>query len=353
MSVTLNILSRSIGRRPLYGARKVLHNTLKGLRELCVTVRFNEPIAAHRFNWIHDAPEAIIEAGFVGRPVIVGPNTAILPTDLPRFRASLHPQSVYLFPSEWPMTAWRNVGFKECQTKIWAAGVDIGQFKSNKRNLSDLNHVLIYFKSRSSDLLTRVCNLVRSCGYTFEIFSYGKYSEVEYKAALEKAKCGIWIAGTESQGFALMEALASGLPLIVLDVKSLSENIIYPVSPLTPIFSSEFIESGATSAPYFDETCGIKVSSNELDQALIEKFMQNIETFRPEIYIANGYSLTSSAQKLIDLVTQLPQSNSTRGLVLTPNLARALRYLDLAGRRWPWQLLGQRLTKKLYETIGF
>jgi hypothetical protein len=311
MTITLNILSRSIGRRPLYGARKVLHNTLKGLSELSVQVRFNEPIAEHRFNWIHDAPEAIIEAGFAGRPVIVGPNTAILPTDLPRFRACLHPQSVYLFPSEWPMKAWQNVGFTECQTKIWAAGIDTDEFKPKKRNSSDLNHVLVYFKSRSSELITLVCNLLRVCGYTFEIFSYGKYTESEYKAALIKAKCGIWIGGTESQGFALMEALASGLPLIVLDVKSLSENIIYPSSPLTPFFSSAFMASGATSAPYFDEICGVKVLSNELNEALLAQFMQNIETFSPDQYIANGYSLSSSAQKLIDLITQLPDCDST------------------------------------------
>ena len=90
----LNILSRSVGRLPVYGARKVLNNTVKGLIQRGVTISFNEPIAEHKWNWIHDAPEAIIEAGFVGKPVIVGPNTAVMPTDLPRFRKRLHPQSI-------------------------------------------------------------------------------------------------------------------------------------------------------------------------------------------------------------------------------------------------------------------
>ena len=60
------------------------------------------------------------------------------------------------------------------------------------------------------------------------LIEYGKYSEQDYINALNEAKFGIWLGCTESQGIGLQEALATDLPLIVLDATSLFENAIKP-----------------------------------------------------------------------------------------------------------------------------
>lgn len=341
----LNIISRSYGRTRVLGAGKVLQNTLKGLAAIGVETRFNEPISSHRYTWIHDAPEGIIEAGFIGWPVLVGPNTAVTPGDLPRFRAKLHPSSIYLFPSDWPLKAWKASGFRECYSRVWAAGIDLSNFPARQRRHADTDRVLIYFKNRSDRLLSQVVKVVSETGYPYEIFRYGGYDEADYRRAIERAKCAVWVGGTESQGFALMEALASGLPLLVLDALSVTANTHNPRDPLVPKFPERFVASGATAAPYFDTRCGIKIAASELNRELLVRFLKDVELFSPAEYVRNEFSLEQCARRLIDLAQELPAIQS-RNSPFGASCAMALRYIDLVTRPWPWKLARQRLKKK-------
>lgn len=341
----LNILSRSVGRARVLGAGKVLKNTLKGIAALGVDVRLNEPVKNHRYNWIHDAPEGVIEAGFAGRPVLVGPNTAAIPSDLPKFRPPLHPDSIYLFPSEWPLRAWQATGFCECQCRTWAAGIDIESFRTATRP-RDGRRALIYFKHRTVELLDKVERMLRATDWDFEVLRYGSYSESEYQAALARARCAIWVGGTESQGFALMEALASGLPILVLGASSLADNVHDPHDPLVPRFSIPFLESGATTAPYFDSRCGWLIDESKLTGQLLDNFLREIDRFDPTAYVADGFTLEQSARRLVNLAQELPDIIPQQtGFGATG--AMALRYLDLATRSWPWKLVGRRLMQRI------
>lgn len=338
----LNILTRSSARTRILGAGKVFRNTLRGLERIGVDVCINQPIASNRYNWIHDAPEGIIEAGFVGRPVLVGPNTAATPLDLPRFRRLLHPSSIYLFPSEWPLQAWKAVNFSECLLRVWPAGIDLERFPSRRRLFSDKDRILIYFKHRSEALLSQVISLVSGCGFEYNLVRYGNYDEEQYRAALENAKCAIWVGGTESQGFALMEALASGLPLLVLEANSLESNVYSPNNPLIPKFSSQFIATGASAAPYFDHSCGLITTVSGLTADLLKSFLIHIEEFNPANYVRESFSLEQCASQLVALAADIGDLD-VRSQPLLSASAKMLRYLDLATRRWPWQLAFQRL----------
>lgn len=341
----LNIHSRSLGRKRILGAGKVLQNTLKGLAQIGIEVCFNEPISKHDYTWIHDLPEAIIEAGFANRPVLVGPNTATTPRDLPRFRRHLHRDSIYLFPSAWAKAAWEAMGFAECRRHVWAAGVDLEQFPSRKRVRSDPEHILIYFKNRDERLLLEVESLVRARGSSYEVFRYGFYQESEYQAALKRAQCAVWIGGTESQGFALMEALATGLPLLVLDAVSLSDNVLDQNDPLVPNFPAAFVQSGATTAPYFDARCGMKIDAIELSTETLDRFLGNIERYDPASFLYEGFSLDSAAKKLVTLAMMLTNQQSSKSFSYSA-LAKPLRYLDLAMRPWAWTLAVHRLLRR-------
>ena len=342
----LNVLSRSVGRSRVLGAGKVLKNTLKGLAEIGVDVILNEPVKKHRYNWIHDAPEGVIEAGFIGRPVLVGPNTAATPGDLPKFRFRLHPDSIYLFPSEWPLRAWQAAGFSECHCRVWAAGVDIESFQTSFRPTDGRHRVLIYFKHRAVELLARVEKMVRAAGLDFEVLQYGSYSEREYQSALAKARCAIWVGGTESQGFALLEALASGVPILVLDASSLVDNVHEPRDPLVPKFSMPFLAAGATTAPYFDSRCGWLIDAGNLTRDVLDRFLGEIDCFDPAAYVAETFTLEQSARRLTELAQELPDAGS-RSAVYGVAGAATLRYLDLVTRSWPWKLAGRRLMQRI------
>ncbi len=341
----LNILSRSIGKRRVLGATKVLQNTLKGLQAIGVEITLNEPVGKHEYNWVHDAPEGIIEAGCVGRPVLAGPNTAIIPTDLPRFRRHLHPSSIYLFPSEWPMHAWVASGFDECRMQVWAAGIDLEHFPPRRRCGSDPDRVLVYFKHRDEALLSRVLAIIRELGIDHDVIRYGGYHEDEYRQVLDRAKCAIWIGSTESQGFALMEAMASGLPLLVLDAKSLNDNVHEP-AVLVPHFPKAFCATRATSAPYFDAHCGMKIDADDLTAELLGDFLDGIERFDPASFVRAAYTLEQGAWALVRLAEQLPVT-AALGAAFHSFTAKGLRYLDLATRPWAWKLAGRKLLQRI------
>jgi hypothetical protein len=341
--MNLNIISRTIRREHGFGAAKVGQNTLKGLEKIGVNISINGSISDYLHNWIHDSRDGVIEAGLSGKPVLIGPNVAVTPSDLPRFRKHLHASTVFLFPSAWPMRAWQAVGFKECELRVWSAGIESHPFNKRRRVAKDPNHLLIYFKHRDPKLLTRVINLVSTCGYTFDLYAYGHYKQKDYERDLLKAKCGIWIGGTESQGFALMEALASGLPLIVLDVNSLNENLIDPSSHLTTKFSPIFVASGATSAPYFDKKCGLKISATQLNEEILNDFLNNIDIFDPAAYINDKHSLEHSAHHLVTIAKSLPDSDTSSNTPFQSEISKILSYADLATRKWPWKLLARKL----------
>ena len=63
----------------------------------------------------------------------------------------------------------------------------------------------------------------------FEVFDYlNKYPEKKYLKYLQKAKYGIILDAHESQGFAIEEALSCNVPLLVWNVKHMSQRNIGP-----------------------------------------------------------------------------------------------------------------------------
>ena len=95
--MTINIITKSNKKTTtIRGPKKVLDNLIKGLDLIGIKYTFNGPIGKHKFNWIHDSPSAIIEAGFVGKNVLIGPNIVELPDDLPILRKKLSKDSIKL-----------------------------------------------------------------------------------------------------------------------------------------------------------------------------------------------------------------------------------------------------------------
>ena len=158
----INIISTQVNRKKITGPKKVLDNTCKGLDQIGVEYVFNQPINDYKYNWIHDDAKSIIEAGFIGKPVLVGPNTAVLPKDLPVLRKLLHPDSIYLCPSQWVIEMWKQSEFKECKMLAWPAGVDLDSFIFKKRTVYSPDKILIYFKQRNRNILNYVKNVVES-----------------------------------------------------------------------------------------------------------------------------------------------------------------------------------------------
>lgn len=295
----INIITNSakfdVGRGP----RKVFENACKGLELIGQPYVVNRSLSDYSWNWIHDSLEGLSEVSVLGKPAVLGPNIVVLPKDLPKFRPKLK-SCIYLHPSEWAVNLWRQLGFTECQLLAWPVGIDYESFDVSRKNVIN-DQVMVYHKQRDPVLLVEVLRVLRKNNLTPVVLTYGDYTEEQYLEALSKSSFGVWLGCHESQGIALQEALAAGLPLIVIDAKSLFDTY----APKTYNFPSSLKSFRTTSAPYFDQQCGLIIDGiDELDWA-INEVKEGINDFNPKVYIKETLSLEVSARKLVNIFSHL------------------------------------------------
>ena len=331
----LNIITRSnSSTKKVRGPKKVLFNLIEGLKMLKIKYVFNQPISKFEYNWIHDNPAGVIEASFVGKPVLLGPNIVELPDDLPLLRKKLSESSIYLHPSDWPSKIWNYEGFNETRLKSWPVGIDTEKFAKIDRVTN--NKVLVYFKQRQKKLLERAKKIIHRMNLEYSLIEYGTYSEDEFILALNEAKFGIWIGCTESQGIALQEALSTNLPLIVLDATTLFDNTIKPKKSRFKKETFQKLSSIKTSsAPYFDERCGIKITNIIELESTIKELLSNINNYQPRNYILENLTLLKSSQLFLDYFKDIQVKENTS--INYKYLSRLIYRIDLIFRKNSWK----------------
>jgi len=321
---TLNIISDSYKSNVQTGGpNKVVFNTLKGLKKIGQPYVLNKDIRQFKWNWIHDSVKGFIEVVLKQIPAVVGPNIEVLPRDLPILLPSLQ-NIIYLYPSDWPITLWKGLGFNKCELRSWAAGIDVEKFNVGTEN-RDATNVLIYFKKRIPELLTKTIEIVKRKGFNPIVIKYGSYSEDEYITALRVCSFGIWIGISESQGIGLQEALASNLPLIVVNVNSFWDEFPKPSYP----FPRKLKYFKPTSAPYFNKECGVLIDTiEELDNA-ISCINSNLVCYNPSEYINQEVSLEKQANELLNLFNNIKYSPKLK-IQETYTLQKENNYLDFS-----------------------
>jgi len=338
--LTINIISTQVNRTRITGPKKVLDNTLKGLDKIGVTYVFNKSINEYKYNWIHDDQKAIIEAGFVGKPVLIGPNTAVLPKDLPKLRKRLPKGSVYIHPSKWSADVWRQIGYGEAKLDFWPAGIDMDEFKIVDKK--DNKKVLFYFKERDLKLIDKVKKILKRMNLEYEIIHYGFYQQNDYKKTLKNSKFGIWIGRQESQGIGLQEALATGLPLVVLDATSLFDTVPTDSKNYYAYeFPQELRSVKTSTAPYFDERCGIKIENIDKLEDSIKYIQENIHSFNPREYIEENLSLEKSAKGLVSFFERMDIEDKKS--YNYQKISKVLFYIGLVFQKWAWKRAFRKL----------
>lgn len=301
---TINIISNCAKSKIIRGPQKVFKNTCKGLELIGQPFVVNKNLNDYSWNWVHDSIEGLVEVSSLGIPAVLGPNIAVLPEDLPKFRSRFK-NCIYLQPSIWVVNLWVQLGFTECKLLTWPSGIDIESFDINRKNVS-ANLVMIYYKERSPELLTEIIQIVRKQKLTPIVIKYGEYTDKQYLDALSKCSFGIWVGRQESQGIALQEALASGITLIVIDATSLFDTFAQSTYMFSPSLKS-FI---TTSAPYFDQRCGRIINSIDKLDLTINEIKDGIDGFNSKEYVKENLSLEISARKLVDIFSQLKLESS-------------------------------------------
>ena len=291
----LNIISKAYLSKTSTGPKKVVDNLIKGLDLLGYPYVVNKRLDACGMLWIHDDTEALASIGKLDDSIkiVAGPNLYVVARQIPQM-IDLS-KIVYLQPSEWTKDLWVSFGFDRCPVEAWPTGIDTEEYKPSTR---EKKTVLVYFKQRSQEELARVREALDKKNIAYQIIHYGNYKEEDYKQLLGETRYIVWLGRQESQGIALQEALAADVPILVCDVDRLGH---WEASPkeMAVFTEEENNYTGATSAAYFDERCGIKIKDLATLGGALDTMECSLGTFRPRQYILENLSLEKQARALL------------------------------------------------------
>jgi hypothetical protein len=213
----------------------------------------------------------------------MGPNLFVLPDEWGDYTKRF---DHYVVPSSWVTNIYRQYSnLDHASIDEWPVGIDANfwNFKHTNRK----NKTLLYYKNRNKEELDQLITSLKNNNINFEVISYGSYKEEDLVSAIQRCDSCLALGGTESQGIAFMEILASGIPIYALDQEDFSYKDLDKTHP-------------ATSFPYFDVRCGVKVK--QFDITTWKEFQENLDNFDPRDFILQGHTLEKSAHEYVKLL---------------------------------------------------
>jgi hypothetical protein len=263
---------------PSAGPGSVTFHLINGLGKLGVEVVPNKVVEGatgclQKVNGIEDLPV----------DTLIGPNISVLPSHDPGIFGKFQKM---LVPSQWVKDLYiTDMPSLTDKLHVWPVGINVPDFKHMTKTFD----FVIYFKGRGEDELAVVTAVLDSLGCSYIVVHYGSYTRASLEHACLNARFGaIMLNGTESQGIATLEILATDTPILVLD------KTVWNGHP-------------ASSVPYFNTNCGIVQNLGYISHRHKMDITQAVKTmcameFSPREYVLNNFTDTICAQKYLDLL---------------------------------------------------
>lgn len=268
------------------GPGKVVQNLKLGLDKIGVSVHQLYDSRPWKYSGCLQfcMPEILTDYASKKNPILMGPNLFVLPTDNPSLCKLF---DHFVVPSVWVKTMYERFDLmKDKHIHVWPVGIDTDEWSpvpklSVDTKVEELD-CFIYFKNRSEQDLAVAEAICKKFGLKYKVLRYGSYDESELKQLCTVSKFAVLLTGTESQGIAYMQILATDTPCYVFN---------------NPVWRSEDgkVTASACSTPYFDERCGR--ITNDVNLNHFKDFLNDIDTFSPRQYILENHTLEKSAQK--------------------------------------------------------
>lgn len=245
------------------------------------------------FDAIYSPCDPIDVSKYPNMKFIFGPQFSVFPNN--NMNIIKGNNAVYNLLSNWVVNIWKKYPICNNINLITLPfGVDTNRF-INTKPVSERDNVMIYFKHRNQIDLDYIKNFLKNKYINYTVFSYdNKYNEIDYIDYLQNTKYCIWIDAHESQGFALQEALACDVPLLVWNISSMNQE-----------YGSNYPDLAATTIPYWDNRCGeLFYHINEFE-IIYSTFIKNLETYTPRKYILENLSIEVCENKLIEQIIRM------------------------------------------------
>lgn len=245
---------------------------------------------------IYSPSEYMDTEQFPGKKYIFGPHFSVFPNPTARNISNKFNNAIYIQPSQPSVDTWVDeFNFKNIPVKVFPFPLNM---ESYKPSAIEKNIALIYFKRRRNDELELVENLLTNKGIKYEIIKYGSYDEPVYQSKLDISRFVFCLGRHESQGFAIQSALSKNIPMIVWDVRLRKQEVGYETEYAD-------IKSTVTTVPYWDARCGEKFYNSVDMIETFDKFINNLDSYKPREMIRDNVSLTICSDNFLRLINSM------------------------------------------------
>ncbi len=179
-------------------------------------------------------------------------------------------------------------------------GINTEKFKPEKEE-EKIYDCIVYKKRRMHDIYNHSISTLEQLNLKYIVFEYGRYDERDYLRALSKCKFMLVLDSTESQGFALQEAMSCNVPLLVMDASSMYDETSDGRTENYYKYREKSKKLLGTSVPYWsDEHCGIKISRKEELKESIERMVKDYILYSPRTFILENLSEKVCMERILD-----------------------------------------------------
>ncbi|GAB1544823.1 glycosyltransferase [Scytonema sp. NUACC21] len=292
------------GKRQPGGMERYFLNLCAGLERIGIPYRINN------YRYIQQHPDEV--ACIVGKPhllnkiqwknpILFGPAVYSHPCDDPLLLERLPIRQV-LVSCEWFRAMYAS-SFGNKVT-VWASGINTYKWVPGSFINKDID-ILLYDKVRwhynyyEKELITPIKSYLQKRGLKVEVIRYGFYREENFQSLLSRSKGMIFICEHETQGFAYLQTLAAGVPILAWDRGGYWQDPVY--------FPEKVKFSPVTSVPYWNEQCGIKFKDIDDFYVKLDEFLDkmDLQQFVPRNYILENLSLEKCARHYLEILNQL------------------------------------------------
>jgi hypothetical protein len=270
------------------GPKAVLESLCKGLTEAGVEYEVNLKFKKAEHVCVLSGVSTLrwaIKQKKIGKvkSIVAGPNLVISTKD--EKEILLDPAiDAIIVPSQWVYDFYSKESPQiTSKLRIWPAGVTIPASKPSQKYID----FLVYNKLGNENLSDQIVSELQKKNYKVRVFNYGKFEQQEYFKALEASRFEIYLSRSESQGLAMFEAWARGVPTLAWE-KGLWELNGIKVT-------------GKISAPYLNSECGDSFLDFNDFLKVLPKFFST--GYDPKSYVERLFSNKVCAEKYLKILS--------------------------------------------------
>lgn len=286
------------------GVMRWFLNLQTGLDRLGIAYRLNDYAGLRRTPgaWAHVVGKPhVVKKIPPGHPIIYGPGIAAHPYEDDFWHTA--DLRLIVISCSWFKQMYDRDLPRPIPTAVWPAGVEVDLWQPPATPPAATD-ILLYDKIRwqrdhfEPEWVLPITAALERQGRRVHHLRYGHYREEEYRALLQKVSAMVFLCEHETQGFAYLQALASGVPIFAWDRGGFWQDpSMYPQRvKFAPV----------TSVPYFDERCGERFADLSGFEAGLAGFLRKSDAraYRPREYVVENFDLARQAQAYLDLSAQ-------------------------------------------------